>query len=300
MTFNRGRWVHRTLTIGSQELQVIEDSQTWTYLRWWPRLSTQIEQPIRLPPDLRSRQAKRRAIEDLQERLKHIEVVSVVLRFVCPEEFGILSPPVVSLLNMAPAEGEDYVDHFLRYLSVLRDVLGHYQFFSRIADVDMALWSAAHLSRLPKYARLAEEMFKDQYFQEIRLQNMLEGLGEHWGSTDREQLVLGRVMLKHDHLLATLVAARCYESVVRKIAESLQVSSERKEHEEDTLGYLISKLEAKSRKLSGLGISASDLQRWRICRNDVVHLRPIARDRAKDIVVGVTNLWNRYESWCGK
>jgi hypothetical protein len=97
------------MRVGVEELRIIEESKAWTYQRWWPRLSKYIEQAVELAPDALSRHGKRRAIETLYEAFKHIEVVSVVLRFLCPEEFGILSPPVASLLNLSWAELEDQV-----------------------------------------------------------------------------------------------------------------------------------------------------------------------------------------------
>ena len=86
--------------IGSDELRIIEDSPDWPYPQWWPRLSAQFGESISLAGDKKGR------VESLQNRVKYIEVVSVILRFVFPEEFGIISPPVIGLLNLAP--GKDH------------------------------------------------------------------------------------------------------------------------------------------------------------------------------------------------
>jgi hypothetical protein len=113
------------MRIGSDELRIIEESKAWTYWRWWPRLSNHIEQPVQLSPDTLSRRGKRKAIEILYGAFKHIEVVSVVLRFLCPEEYAILSPPVASLVNLSWAELEDQVSYYCRYLSSLESLRSH-------------------------------------------------------------------------------------------------------------------------------------------------------------------------------
>ena len=46
------------MRVGSEDLRIIEETEAWTYSRWWPRLSKQIEQPIQLPPDALSRQGR--------------------------------------------------------------------------------------------------------------------------------------------------------------------------------------------------------------------------------------------------
>ena len=51
-------------------------------------------------------------------------------------------------------------------------------------------------------------MNQEKVFQEIRLENLMEGLGSHWERTERARLTLAEVLLKRDYVLATLIAAR--------------------------------------------------------------------------------------------
>src|SRR5271165_4844124 len=203
--------------IGSKELRIIEESEDWHYPQWWPRLSTQLGEPLELPKDAK------KMVQSLQDRIKYIEVVSVALRFLFPEDFGIISPPVIGLLNLAL--GTEPAEDYLRYLSVLEKIRQHYKGLERIADVDMALWVAAHLE-WTEYQGILEEMRKDRAFQEIRLTNMVEGLGRYWEPSERARLTLAEVLLNHDHVLAALIAAQCFESKVVEMATHWKITAE--------------------------------------------------------------------------
>src|SRR4030042_2749353 len=69
---------------------------------------------------------------------KNIEVVSIILRFIDPENYGIISPPVRCALGLKAKD--NYVDEYLDYLSVLRMYAREYE-FTRVADADIALWT---------------------------------------------------------------------------------------------------------------------------------------------------------------
>lgn len=171
--------------VGSEELRIIEESPDWPYPQWWPRLSTQFGESLLLHG------VKEKIVKILYDRIKYIEVVSIILRFVFPEDFGIISPPVIGLLNLPP--GRNHEEQYLRYLSVLDQIKQHYEGLEDIADIDMALWAAAHLDS--EYQAILEEMQDDQVFQEIRLRNMVDGLGRYWKRSERARLALAEVLL---------------------------------------------------------------------------------------------------------
>jgi hypothetical protein len=163
------------MRVGPDELRIIEESDAWTYWQWWPRLSRYIEEPIQLPPEVFSLPGKRKAIAILYEALKHIEVVSVVLRFLRPEAFGIISPPVASLINLSWIEFEDQVSYYYRYLSALEGLKKHGG-LEKVAHADMALWAAAHHFVMPNSAEIVEQMYADEFFRHLRLRNLAKGL----------------------------------------------------------------------------------------------------------------------------
>jgi len=265
--------------IGTEELRLIEESPDWPYPQWWPRLSAQFGEPLWLPRD------KAKTIRSLQDRIKYIEVVSVALRFIFPEEFGIISPPVMGLLNLAPSG--DHEEDYLRYLSVLEDIRQHYEGLEDIADVDMALWVAAHLDSTD-YPGILEEMHQDQVFQEIRLVNMLDGVGRDWKRSERARLTLAEVLLKHDHVLAALVAARCFESKVKEMAAHWRITADGFPSEKK-LGALARRLDKEAGAVPE-GVSLGALTAH---RNAAVHNfePPISRNEARDLIQGVRRLY---------
>lgn len=196
-------------------MQEVIKSQDWPYDKWWNDLTEQLSDDIVLPTDLSEPKSQRRAINALHKDLKDIEVVSVVLRFWCPKEFGIISPPVVWLLSLAPSRYR--VKDYLHYLDNLKDLAEKHD-FQRLADVDMALWSAAHLHNNAKYGDWAAEMHVDLHFRQLRLTNLLRGLGEGWRGTAKQQFLLAKTLLVHDHFTAALIASRAFEWVVSEIA----------------------------------------------------------------------------------
>lgn len=94
----------------------------------WDHLSRLIQ---RLPLD------EGEAIARLHAAFKYVQSVSVVLRFVNPEHYGIVSPPVEKILEVR--RGATEVETYTNYLRDIRDARDHYG-FARAADADMALW----------------------------------------------------------------------------------------------------------------------------------------------------------------
>ena len=269
--------------VGPKELQLIEESSDFPYPQWWREHSNQFGEPLALPERLDSREEKENAVSTLQERVKHIEVVSIILRFLFPEEFGIMSPPVTNLLNLVSLRSHE--EQYLRYLSVLEDFRQHYG-LERIADVDMALWVAAHRD-LTGYGALSEEMHRDEHFQKVRLKNMVEGLGRHWERTERARLTLAEVLLEQDHVLAALVAARCFESWVKEKAREKRITTYRRGRKGE-LHDLVQKLEKQTSDVPP-SVSLDELRKYRI--SAVHHFEPpISKNDARKLVTGVQEL----------
>jgi hypothetical protein len=80
---------------------------------------------------------ERQAIRELLEEIKHIELVSIILRFIRSDQYGILSPPVERVLNVG--WGSDAVETYVNYLRDLRAIRREVG-FPKVADADMALW----------------------------------------------------------------------------------------------------------------------------------------------------------------
>jgi hypothetical protein len=281
--------------VGQRELEIIETSDGWDYPKWWPRISSHIERPITLPTHIYSAQGKRTAIEDLHDVLKNIEIVSVVMRFMCPEAFGIISPPVTSFLCFFPASSP--VDYYLHYLKVLNGFVEHYGVFGRVADIDMALWSAAHLSLDPAYASVSEEMRNDEYLQEVRLANLIAGLGQFWRRSEMQRVVFARMLLEHDHVLGSVIGARVYESVLREMMEYYGLLKGVFDKIDLTL---VRQLERRSEIVS-LGLRPSELEAlWKL-RHEAVHgYLGFTVKKAKLFEQGVEEVWRAWRKRSSK
>ncbi len=292
----------KSYQIGPEHLSLIEDkgNRYWEYPTWWPSIHDQLKEQIHLPTHLHTLEGKKTAIKALYGHLKHIEAVSVILRFTHPEHFGIISPPVTSMLNLVPVQNETNPEYFLRYLRALKDLSKQYcrqnpelQFLS---NVDMGLWAAAHLAFDHRYTDLVEEMNKDAYFQEIRLRNLTEGFSSNWIETDSQRLILSRALLNHDHILAALIASRAFEFIINEIFARSKRRLQKFSGREDKLIRRIGEIQRNPDLLKKLGVSSGELNEWGKCRNGAVHPwtcnYSVTGKRARNFVRGVQRLYD--------
>jgi len=276
--------------VNRRVLEIIEDPDSgWDYPKWFPRLSAQLEQPFPLPTHIYSQQGKRAAVKSLHEAIKNIEIVSVILRFMCPDVFGIFSPPVASFLRLSPLPSP--IDTYLMYLNVLKNFVEHYKVLKRVADIDMALWSAAHLVHDPAYAPLKEEMYGDEFFHETRLRNLLKGLEGFWRRTGMQRLIFARVVLERDHVLASVIFARVYESVLR---EMMEYHGLLKGVIQKIDLALVQQIERRS-EIASLGLQQGQLEAlWKL-RNKAVHGElDFTLKKAELLGQGVEEVWRAW------
>jgi hypothetical protein len=279
-------------------LRTIELSAAWTYPQWWPRLSERLATPVALPDGRVTDPVAQKAIRDLYEQLKHIEVVSVALRFLRPQAFAIISPPVTALLNLPPADG--HVQQYLEYIATLAGFVEHYRELDRVADVDMALWTAARLSFLPEHAALCSAMCSDEYFQEVRLRNLTRSFPREQPD-DRRRLIFASVLVSHDHSTGALIAGRVYEGLVRSIGARLGLppSPRNKQSEVGALVYQLDRTRAP--EIEHFGVAPGDLVRWWKWRNQAVHSDPpLGKAEAVAFVRDMRGLNDRLEMTDGR
>lgn len=280
--------------INASALEALEQSDAWPHTKWWPELSASFGKPLSIPPNLDKEEPRRNIVEKLNDRLKHIEYVSVILRFFCPKEFGILSFPVSDLINLAQAKNP--VDYYMEYLTNLRDFRNHYNSnrLRRVADIDMALWTATHLPVEKEFGSLKEEMYRDEYFQEVRFRNLLKGLRTYWKRTDPQYMVFARAFLQHDCRISSLIVARVYENLIVSIGHALKVKPIQKERQTipgafvDVLGEDVRLRQSGIRKGQ-----LADLWNW---RNRAVHDEgPLEPSEAKNFLSGTEQLLRIWE-----
>jgi hypothetical protein len=285
-------------------LRTLGESEHWNYEKWWPAPDSDFGDPLRLPRDLTQEGAQRETVKLLHGRLKNIECVSVILRFLYPDHFGIISFPVTSLLTLPQAQ--DAVEYYLEYIRNLRELKKLYQSrrLRTVADMDMALWSAAHFvqdSELgPEFESIkkaTEEMRQDDVFLDFCFGNLLKGLSSRWKQENSIYLAFGRAFLAQDYRIASVITSKVYESLLAEIGKTYpELRPKRKEGQTDT-GALVDAFEDSGipRKL---GIKRGQLDacwKWRI---KSVHdsPQPISEPEAQRFTSSISELlgaWQR-------
>jgi len=149
---------------------------------------------------------ERNAIDVLYKIFKNIEVVSIILRFVDPKNFGIISPPVRYAIEQGPSK--DYLDEYLDYIGIIRSYAGEYE-FPNVADTEVAIWSLVEKcinqkgSTCPNFEQYQEKLVENEennikkslYYKKLKndleekendLNNIKDELRKH--EDDRERL----------------------------------------------------------------------------------------------------------------
>jgi len=276
--------------ITPQILRIIEECPAWTYPWWWPRMSLVFQGAVCIPANLTLEGSRHKLIEEMWEHLHHVEVVSVILRFMCPEEFGIMSPPVVSFLHLTPQDNS--VTDYERYLKVLGIMRDHYGLL-RIADTDMAIWSTAQLYVDRDFSAITEEMRRDEYFQGILLANIVQGWSGLTWKSGRRNLTLARVFLDQDYLLAALIVGRVYEELIQEPASRWNVRTNPLTPRQSMTGALARRL-GRHADLQQFGITGDHLEKWWIWRRKAIHQDPpISKADAGHFLMDIEGFFKR-------
>jgi len=148
-------------------------------------------------------------IASLLDVFKSIELVSIILRFIRPEHYGIISPPVERVLDVR--RGSDAVETYSNYLQDLRAICDHYG-FCRAADADMAVWVLHErcFGALQDSA-VAQAYAKDRFMLGIRTKNLAAHLLSEYSYAE-----LAHSLLPIHLELAAQLAGMALERMVRQ------------------------------------------------------------------------------------
>ena len=153
-------------------------------------------------------------IEKLHGVFRQIEPVSVVMRFICPKRFGIMSSPVATLLGVRPKRRatSTYKEAYAESLRELRDSRG----FTRAAHVEMALW-ALQVGVLDQ--RLPEEQgepLTKAYEKDLQLRRLETGNLTKQLFAENTELGVADALLDINPKLAGKIAGIEFEQLVSK------------------------------------------------------------------------------------
>lgn len=110
----------------------------------------------------------------------------LILRFLVPKHYGILSTPVEHLIGIQPAP--ESIERYLNYIRDLRAIRDKRD-FATAAQVDQALWTlqiGVYGNRLDDVAAIKAQHAKDSLLRSIRVKNLADALFEvsrshpHW------------------------------------------------------------------------------------------------------------------------
>jgi len=228
-------------------------------------------------------------ISMLYELLKNIELVSVLLRCIRPENYGILSPPVEDILNVP---GKNQEEKYINYLQDLERLEGHYG-FSKIAKVDMALWTLAEVINTPK---LQHHYLYGQYYKaykntvnpvkKIMAKNSLQRISEE------EPLYKSELFLDSDYEMAGLIACRELDLCIKDLCRKNKV-----QHKKRTVkGVTYYRFRGLLNELAVRGYIKKEEKEilsdwWESLRNPLMH-EPISKERiceedVKEMIAGI-------------
>jgi hypothetical protein len=166
---------------------------------------------------------ERPLLKKLRGVFKTFETVSVVLRFVVPEHYGILSTPVEHVLGIQPSA--ESIDRYLNYVKDLRHIRDK-RGFEKAADVDQALWTlqlGVLAGRLDGCDHIKSEHARDKLLRSIKTKNLADSLFDRTSKLD-----LAESLAPHRLGLAGDLAALEFERAVRAYANKAKSVEELK------------------------------------------------------------------------
>lgn len=206
--------LQRNTPLTYQDLRYFESPDHWWFKQFW------LFPPEHdVAPALNSRTFNFWQLQDGNERatitalldiFRSVDLVSIILRFIRPDRYGILSPPVERVLDVRRCS--DGVETYMNYLSNLRAIRQQYG-FTRAADADMALW-VLHERCFGglRDQEVARAYASDSFMLQLRARNLVAPLAE-LAAPRLAQALQG---VKPD--LAALVACHALEIQLRELA----------------------------------------------------------------------------------
>ena len=217
--------------------------------------------------------AKHDLIARMFKAFRQIEPVSVVLRFIDPLQFGIMSSPVQTVLGVRPRRKSTATyAAYLKSLEQIRKDRG----FDRVADVEMALWTLQigvldRLPTMPSRERLAKDYEKDIELRRIQARNLTVQLLK-----ETPKLDVADALLSTDVALAGQIAGIEFELLV--VAASQREGEEREKELKQHIDNLGSRY----------GDLRSELHSARKIRNTAIHAPDSIRRAEVERLIAVT------------
>ncbi len=203
--------------LAAKDVLNIFDPAATPFGRYWPRPNEKeldnVLKKARLvlgPPPADPRPLVRRALDVLQSA----GIVSLVLRFVHPDRFGVFSTPIMNLLQVHRPRT---IDLYLAYCDELRHWKEHFRLES-VAETESALWAYHEMAAgdLSEGSTTPLEFSVDVWIQRRRVAQVLRPFLRNYGP-----LELARILVEEEPKLAGKIAGEEYERLLRIAAREL-------------------------------------------------------------------------------
>lgn len=278
------------------DLEPFRKKEHWWFERYWvlpssadidPHLEDKTFDFHQLSKSNEDTNKERAVITDLLSAFRSIELVSIILRFIRPESFGILSPPVERVLDVR--RGSDAVETYINYLRDLRKIRDKYEGLPRAADADKALWVLHEkcFSDPPEDPAMKQEYERDAFMQRLRAANLVAPLE----SLSLPRLAEALETVRND--LAGLVGCYAFEAGVRRRAELGNIPLTKRDANGKNAHRKLNEIieELRDRKMIS-SVIAGNWHRLQDIRNKVFHAKmtaPTDRD-VRDLVQEVIEI----------
>jgi hypothetical protein len=267
----------------------------WAFLNWWkmPDLSEgELNSIKNALPRLEPKDEK--IIHLLFDIFKNIEIVSCILRFVDPTNYGIMSPPVENTLHVI---GRRQVEKYLNYLNHLEDLRMEYK-FNRIADVDMALWALSvmknsFLKNDPFYGEIYTQYKEtDNCVKRIMAKNSLKAIWEE------KPIYRAALLLETDYKIAATLAGRELEHFIKSFCKSKKINLKEKSKKRGNRYYSLPELSDFLENQKHISNKENmDIKEWWETRNELTHDTRIKRSEAdvRKMIKGIEDFKRKYD-----
>jgi hypothetical protein len=205
--------------LAAKDVLNIFDPTATPFGHYWPKPNEkeldQILRKTRLvlgPSPVDPRELVRRALDVLHS----IGIVSLLLRFVHPDRYGVFSTPIMNLLQVHRPRT---IDLYLAYCEELRAWKEHFRMES-VADTETALWTYHELvsgeTHANEVSAMNLEFGADIWIQRRRVAQVLRPFLRNYGP-----LELARILVEEEPKLAGKIAGEEYERLLRVAAREL-------------------------------------------------------------------------------
>jgi len=205
--------------LAAKDVLNIFDPTATPFGRYWPKPNErELDQTLKKarlvlgPAPVDPRILVRQALEVLHS----IGIVSLVLRFVHPDRFGVFSTPIMNLLQVYRPRT---IELYMAYCDELRAWKEHFRLES-IADTETALWTYHELVsdeiRQSEVGNGRGGFDADVWIQRRRVAQVLRPFLRNYGP-----LELARILVEEEPKLAGKIAGEEYERLLRVAAREL-------------------------------------------------------------------------------